>query len=171
MKGSRNLSLACGIALVVCLLSVFFRSAEPSYQGKSLSRWLDELPDLVHSEFDADAQIPARDALHHMGTNTLPFLLKRIQARNSPLKIKLIEWAERYDVSALRLKRAEFLREEAAIGLRLLGPKAIPAVPALVKLLRDTNTSPFAAYALAGIDPKAVLSLNNTNSSPKRPQL
>ena len=140
-----------GLLLVVTWLVSVIRPNEPSYQGKKLSRWLDELPDLVHSEFNADAQIPAKEALQHMGTNAIPFLLNRIQAQDSGLKLKAIVWAERHDVSALRLKRAEFRREEAAKGFRLLGPKAMPAIPALVKLLQNTNIGPYAVYALAGI--------------------
>jgi len=143
--------LTVGLLLTAaCLVSVN-RSKEPSYQGKSLSRWLDELPDLVLSEFNADAQIPAREALQHIGTNAIPFLLERIQAKDSTLKRKLIEWAERHDVSALRFKRAELRREEAAVGLRLLGPRALPAVPVLVSLLQSRQIGPFAAFALAGI--------------------
>src|SRR5438094_1631104 len=129
------LSMICLLLVVNWLVSVI-RANEPSYQGKKLSRWLDELPDLVHSEFNADAQIPAKEALQHMGTNAIPFLLERIQAKDSALKRKLIEWAERHDVSALRFKRAELRREEAAVGLRLLGSRALPAVPVLVSLLQ-----------------------------------
>src|SRR5258705_8185703 len=90
-----------GVLLVVAFLFSVTRSNEPSYQGKKLTQWLEELGD-PEPELQGDAELRRwHDVFHHMGTNAIPFLLKRIQAEDSALKAKVIGWAERHDVSVL----------------------------------------------------------------------
>jgi len=141
---------------VASLVSVT-RSNEPSYQGKKLSQWLEELGD-PEPELQGDAELRRwQEVFGHMGTNAIPFLLRRLQSRDSALKIKVIDWAERHDVSAPRFQRAEFRQTQAAVGFRLLGPQAASARAALVAILnRGGAAGWYAAYALAGIGQEAV---------------
>jgi len=150
----------CGF-LLVCLFWCF-RSKEPAYQGKKLSQWMDELPDLLEHEWNADTPIPAREALHNIGIKAIPHLLKRIQTRDWALKSKLIELDERYDLPVIHFKRATLRQCEAARGFRLLGPKGVSALPALEHLLHQGDDPPgFVAWAMAGIGSEAVALLTN----------
>jgi hypothetical protein len=157
-----------GLLLVVTWLVFVIRSNEPSYQGETLSQWLDALPDR-QPELQGDSQW--RRAFRHMGTNAIPFLLKRIQAEDSVLEAKLMDWAEKHDVSVvLPFKRSYFRQQRAAIGFRLLGSQAMSAVPELVDLMKRGGESGwFAAYALSGIGQEAVLPLAEalTNQAPE----
>ena len=148
------------LVVVSCHVSLT-RSKEPSYQGKKLTQWLEELPDL-EPELQGDAELHRwKDVFCHMGSNAVPFLLKMIQANDSALKAKVIDWAERHDVSALRLERAAFRQDQAAIAFRLLGSHARPAIPELVSLMKQARENGgSAAYALAGIGQEAVLPLS-----------
>ena len=53
---------------------------EPSYQGRSLSEWLNESDELK-----------AREAVAQIGTNAIPFLLKSVASEDSSLKKKLLK--------------------------------------------------------------------------------
>jgi len=147
---------------MVCLFWCF-RSKEPAYQGKKLSQWMHELPDLLEHEWNADSPIRAREALHNIGTKAIPHLLKRIQTRDWALKSKLIELDERYDLPGIHFERRAILRQcEAARGFRLLGPKGVLALPALEHLLHQgDDPGGFVAWAMAGIGSEAVVPLTN----------
>src|SRR5919108_2859547 len=165
-----------GLLAVVCLL-VLSSSDEPEYQGRELSRWLNEL---AHSDspVDADKPIPAREALREMGTKVIPHLLKRLRFRDSFAKRNLVRLAlragfidiERYTREEYLFKREGYYHATAANGFRLLGPKAVSALPDLVSLMNQGGSSGWsAAYAIAGIGPEAVRPITQalTNQNPE----
>jgi hypothetical protein len=59
---------ACG-AMVVIALAFLAAPHEPSYKGKSLSQWLES-----YDPEDLTASAPATEAIHHIGTNALPYI-------------------------------------------------------------------------------------------------
>src|SRR5580700_3724096 len=61
--------------------------AEPSYQGKSLSEWLDE----YNRAGSTDKIGPVSEAIRAMGTNSLPFLLANIRPADSPRAKKFFD--------------------------------------------------------------------------------
>lgn len=118
---------------------------EPSYQGKSLSEWLNE-----------SDEVRAREALAEMGTNAIPFLLKSIADKDSPLKKKLLKLAGKQSVINFNIYSAQAKQLEAMAGFELLGAKAAPAIPALEKLFENGETTIAAGMSLAVIGNESV---------------
>src|SRR6266481_4935661 len=70
----------CGLAFVIALL-VFTRASEPRYNGRSLSRWLKIERDSMSATVTGNPE--AEDAVRHIGTNALPYLIKLLDYENS----------------------------------------------------------------------------------------
>jgi HEAT repeats len=152
------------------------RSREPRYEGKSLTYWLEQYNETAmvqHGKEEECAQ--AKHAVHQIGTNANPTLLRMLRAKDSRLMIKLetlvgqqrfvkspfvsadqkhdlantgfgILGAEAKDavpglISIYRENISEDLRTTAANALRLIGPAAKEAVPALLESLARPNLS------------------------------
>jgi HEAT repeat protein len=162
------------ILLVVLLVAVLgglawqvLRPREPVYEGKTLSAWL------ADSHHMAEAQ-EAREAVHKMGTNTFPTLLRMLRKRDSDLKLRLVRFARKQHFITIRFISASKPNEEAVAAFRILGAEGKGAVPGLIEIY-DQHLSPKSqmetANALAWIGPaaqSAVPSLlretNNTNN-------
>lgn len=208
------------IALVVVLVVLagiigwqVLREREPVYQGKSLPEWLEgytPLPfprtfalgrptvGLVGStgrmqgyRFDS-AKVDA--AVRHIGTNALPSLLRMLRARDSDLRLKLLQLVGQHKHIAFRMNRAsdgsldlrathrvfgvdytpsEILNFRAVAGFRALGSDARQAVPELIEIYQQSPESgPWGAgAALGAIGPDAreaipslLLNVGNTNA-------
>jgi hypothetical protein len=93
-------------AVIMCVVSAaLWMSREPTYNGRSLSYWFQRLPALSASEnvvgyvpAKSTASIPsvaeyraALAAIQAIGTNGLPFLISKLQARPPPRLIALIQ--------------------------------------------------------------------------------
>jgi peptidoglycan/xylan/chitin deacetylase (PgdA/CDA1 family) len=162
--------------MVLLLLAVLgsgawftFRSTEPEYQGKKLGAWLWELevsPDTISPAWKESVQ-----AIRAMGTNALPSLLARLQARDSRLKLRTVGWVQ--DTLELDLgdSLAEVQKRRAIAGFRILGRVAEPAIPQLTALVSaaDTETAASALMALAELGgprtiPPLIAALTNNNS-------
>ena len=112
--------LGAGLVLIAVVWAIS-RDREPSYNGRRLSEWVDLLP---------EKQEEASDAIHHMGTNTFPMVLKWLRSGPAPWKVRtlfglpnrhlpdfLLRWLD--DIPAqVRIGRAyqvvDVLKEEAA---------------------------------------------------------
>jgi hypothetical protein len=119
---------------------------EPEYDGKKLSEWLRAYE--LGSSNDNERKIVEReqqaatDAIQHIGTNALPWLLKRI-AYNPPV------WKEKIGAHIAKINskllthwylEGDRLGFDALQGFRLLGPRAAPAMPELTRMMRgDTR--------------------------------
>lgn len=118
---------------------------EPVYQGKSLSAWLDQYwenaiePTNVRKSEASKEQ--AESAVRHIGTNALPQLLQMLAAEDSKLKLRTMDFLDRYSPIKLRLSRALEKHNHAGAGFGLLGSEAKPAIPGLVKLLQGADVS------------------------------
>lgn len=124
-----------------------FGNVEPVYQGKRLTYWLQN-PNTDE----------AGEALVAMGSNAFPILLRRLQARDSLWKKKLMELAEQQNVISVEFSTAEDHWFEAVAGFAMLGDKAAGAVPSLVGLHRNSAAPALrerVAEALGAIGPSA----------------
>lgn len=163
MKKRLLLVAACGF----CLLDwswFYFSTPEPAYRGHSLSQWLK----LYHDD-PANAWPPAPGgrgpqsraaarAVHQIGTNALPWLLKWtpcedrwVNEGGTSIRCQLyLSILGEYPYSRFRtfaascaerlLKpKSEFYAAAAVDGVRILGEQAAPLVPALARLLCQTN--------------------------------
>ena len=165
------------IAIICPLLAMLglaawltFRSTEPAYQGKRLSTWLWELevsPDTVSPSWKESVQ-----AIRALGTNALPWLLARLPARDSRLKVQTVGWVQ--DALGLDFEDslADVQRRRALAGFQVLGRAAEPAIPQLTALVSaaDVETAASALTALAGIGgprtiPPLLGALTNGNPS------
>jgi len=174
----RALIVIAGCALVAIALVAFWPAErEPQYNGKKLSEWLVAYEfSLSGTLFLNDSHAEARDAVYHIGTNALPWLLRWLQndVRKTPkwktslfvLACKLHlkgthvvvapdgtkgYWADQSPVASLIKNRERTLADCARDhGFKLLGEQAVDALPELVRLAHGTNAtvSSRAKYAL-----------------------
>jgi HEAT repeat protein len=150
---------------------VWPRDVEPVYQGKKLSRWLELYNGGIIEGSSVDQIHEAKEAIHAMGSNAVPCLLKWGQYRTPLWRTKLADLAHRLpgnpnlgDVKAYR----------AAVAwqaLSLLGPEARSAVPELTRLVNDPNAE-FSyrepLYALGEIGEDGLPPLLAVLADPKR---
>lgn len=136
------------IALVILGLAFVWaalpRDHEPIYQGRALSDW-------VISERRAEMhEIPEKgpeEAILHIGTNGLPYLVKWLAYSAPRRDLRLFGIPFSFHSRSRRLE----LTQGSLMAFRILGPRAAPALPDLVNLLKGTNVF-FAAQALDLID-------------------
>lgn len=168
MRKHRKLLLAILFTgLVVVIVTVTVGEREPSYKGRKLHEWAEIYGS--PETYGAGAEDEARQALQHIGTNSVPFLLQWIaydarpsRARRMAVKIvsrvplirsvpTVKNWLFRDDP---RLRRAE----AAAGAFEVLGPHARAAIPELGRLAglsTDPGPARRALDALTGIGPLA----------------
>src|SRR6266850_2573494 len=144
------------IALIILLFAVVgmvvwraARSSEPVYQGKQLSRWLDE------AFWTGGPNTQMTTAIQSMGTNALPTLLKMINSRDSRFRSALVMYSRRPSRVLFRVHSAQDYHWMAMWGFNALGPTGKPALPALINLLNhgDEDARAAAAYCLGVIGP------------------
>lgn len=125
----------------VAVLVVWPDETEPSYQGRTLTEWLlYERP----AEAPAVTRNPQVEAIRHIGTNALPFLLK--WGQYEPPAWRRVARAAVWRLNCgIRLDDPQADRAEAAwLGFQILGAEASPAIPGLAKLMNGRNS--FLAY-------------------------
>jgi len=102
---------------------------KPSYGGKSLSSWMDSYgagPGGYKPNPQAD------DALHHIGTNAVPYLLRLLYATNYTSKDKPFMAVT---------PPASWEHWKAFLGFQALGPLGKAAIPELVKLAHKPDAT------------------------------
>ncbi len=139
MKRRRRLTLCILLAFIFIGVAILLSlpEAEPSYEGRRLSVWLDDANPIIGEE----AKKLAHVALIAIGTNAIPHLLKMVLAHDSFPKQKLAEfsvwqsvvpWTYHYSPAALFQRRA-------VTGFRELGWEAASAIPAVTRLLKSPD--------------------------------
>ena len=143
-----------------------YATREPSYQGKSLFKWLNEVYHPQDEDPGDEAQ--ARAAIRAIGKSCLPTLLRMVQAQDSALKMKLMAWAEKQSVVDFHFRPAYEIQYNAFIGFQVLGAEGKDAIPTLAVLLPNTNSGYFAAACLTATGPTGLPILRHglTNLNP-----
>jgi hypothetical protein len=168
-------------AVVFLLLNTDER--EPKYNGHSLSYWVNIFGDQWYNFLFASVDprfAEATNAVSHIGTNALPYLLKWIRYEQPSWRSKLIRQVRQLPSSYLpKDKLSNFIEGNnnrkayyAASSFRILGTNALPALPELTAMMRDTtspNTALRAAFALSALGPSAFPILTNALADPKQP--
>lgn len=150
---------------VIWLLS----SSEPNYQGKKLSAWLKDFDKPYETTFIVsfdDMPADALKAIRAMGADSLPTLLKHIQAHDSLVVEKLYDLWDKQSVIKFRPTPAIVIQRRASIALAALGPKALPALPQLEKMLNDGQTLRPVSLSIAYMGEDGVKALTNALSNP-----
>lgn len=83
----------------------------------------------------------AATALTRIGTNAIPTLLRLLQAHDGKLKLKLFAMTEKQRFMKVRFTRATTLNMEAGNGFLVLGSRAKPALPELIKIYDQSASS------------------------------
>jgi hypothetical protein len=171
----RKLWILLGCAIALILITTLLREREPRYEDHSLLEWI-----AIADHGDKDNEYSERDAqeaVRHIGTNAIPFLIKCIEYRERP-------WQTRLGALCYKLpgKFADPLsnlveghgaqRQLAAFsGLYILGPDARPAIPALTNLLTQPPLVDYCMHVLTQIGGDgltAVLNVLTNQASPFR---
>ena len=144
--------IACLLAALV-LVAVSFRNREPHYKGHSLSYWVTLYGDTA---WDEGGDPKAREAISHIGTNALPFLLNWIRYEQQPSRVRTaaISFFSRRVPKAITpeslvrwvCEDKEKSKADGAVhAFYALGSQIRPALPELFRLMNDrssTNASP-----------------------------
>ncbi|MDB6068091.1 MAG: domain containing protein [Pedosphaera sp.] len=140
------------------------RPHEPEYHGRRLTSWLAydaaHLPSLDAMATQAE-QDRVEDAVRHIGPDAIPVLMKLLRARDGVFNQQLVSLSLRYPFIPLHPRSAAECNAMAILGFKILGSIAKPAVPALTKLLDDSegDGAVLASMALARIGPCAQASV------------
>lgn len=154
------------LLLVAGVVGYLSTPREPAYEGKSLGTWIEPFCQQTKTGIDApggqanfEKLQPSRRAVAAMGTNALPFLIARLNHRESPIhrKLRLILKNQKFITYQLNAPQVEYIRSIRALAN--LGPVAQPAVPALTAHCRDPLLAPHASYALIAIGEEGVKAL------------
>jgi hypothetical protein len=171
-------SFAASLIILLVGLGWFFihhAFREPVYRGKTLTLWLRTYAYSSSYGRYSRAWNEADDAVHHIGTNGIPILLRMIRQKDSNLKLRLVALAKKQRLIKIHFVPAAERNVEASRAFIVLGDVAKGAVPALLKLCNE-NISVDSRCAiedsLAWIGPAAkpaipVLLHATTNSAPK----
>jgi hypothetical protein len=137
------LAIAGFIALVAGLWLLLNRNAEPSYEGKRLSEWV-EIYSSASQPFAEFQQ--AASAIRAIGTNALPFLIQWAASEPGAVRHCLTTVSQRLPsrISNNRTVTDWLLEPQmrsfmARLALGVLGEDAVPAVPALHQVALNSS--------------------------------
>lgn len=145
----RRMLTAAGCLLLAGVAAAFLlRDKEPRYQRRPLSAWV--LAYAAPGRKHPDTELrQAADAIRHIGTNAVPFLLTWIRYETPPGKAERLaalsrplNWLNKEFGAAgsWALRDSEADRATAAVSaFGVLGDQAHDAIPELTELLTSTN--------------------------------
>jgi len=144
---------ACAVGMIV----YSGLTAQPTYEGRSLSSWLDEA-----GTWDDNGPAPVSLAFRTMGTNALPFLVEHALSPRSPWRDRLqyaFQWLGWTKLRGFVDKR--YRRQMAAFAvLEHLGSDATNALPFIFSAMRaDLQRNTYWADALMAVmdaDPSVI---------------
>jgi HEAT repeat protein len=167
-----GLCLLAGAGLGVALL---INLREPSYQGRTLTEWLDQAND----EGAMWGRAPSEDAaaaVRAIGPRAVPILLDMVSTKDTRWRELLEGLADnpRFPIH-LHVRQSEEVEEIGSYGFYWLGNSGKSAVPTLVTLLNDNDyrIRSLAAFCLGAIgepSPDAIAALINGLGKPDQPR-
>ena len=147
------------LALIVGTVAVLaWWSREPSYHGRALTSWLQQVYDTPLSETQRLSE--AQAAVRAIGAEkALPVLLKLAEAQDGPIRSWVIKKNEKWNIRVLKMREAEDTQQLGIAGFEVLGTNCARAVPERTRLLEDTNHAFTAVRCLADIGKQAEFAL------------
>jgi HEAT repeat protein len=151
-----------GLLLVVTIGSALFywHLRNPSFGGQSLNEWIEEYKEAMDSRDNpgpnhrgADYAV---DAVRKMGPAAVSRLVGMMEAKDSRLKLELIDLARKQSMVDVPFDPASSRRSLPVEILCDLGPSASSAVPRLIPLLHDSELGSDAGRVLAAIGASSV---------------
>jgi hypothetical protein len=141
-KRKKPLIAAALLATAIAFVVLHQPNDEPQYAGHGLSYWLLLNPELLGED---------KEGLQHIGTNSIPWLLKYMQYEDSPWRGKLYSIspaAAKDRVWSITKPRSAHLAGASATVFRYLGTNGILAIPKLVDFMHNTNAPQTAVNAM-----------------------
>lgn len=159
---------------VISFLAI--RPSEPSYNGRTLSRWLQQYTEYQEYHYPAaQAAAPyileAQEAIRATGTNAIPVALRWISYEPSLFTLTLIHFMQNFApvIGTVSMTKRERFVFQAEMVFDILGSDARPAIPELTRLAIESRneTRVFrCARALVAIGPEGVSGLITIISAP-----
>jgi hypothetical protein len=154
MKRLRLILLVVMVLIGGGLAWQLFENREPRYQGRNLTQWLEIYNDAAASAAKTnrmDTIVEARNAVRSIGTNAVPFLLKKLSARETPIERRFKRLAGSQSWIHFHFANRRTL---AYAGFHILGEEARSAAPALAQLTRhrDREVRFFALESLSSLN-------------------
>jgi len=115
-------------------------SHEPVYGGKTLTLWLRTYDPSSPLGRGSREWNETDDAVRHIGTNAIPFLLRMLRETDSSLKLALAALAQRQRFIKIHFVPATTRNIEASKAFIVLGDAAKDAVPDLMKAYDENNS-------------------------------
>jgi HEAT repeat protein len=144
--------LILGIALLV-------PSRSPQYQGKTLWEWVQALPNNYVPLLQRGPPNEAQEALRHVGSNAIPYLIRMLRARDSAFVENIKCRLDKYPFINFAYRHAWQDRIDALKAVAVLGPVAQATIPEISNVLTQRLEVNLALRALGAIGPEAVPSL------------
>lgn len=147
------------LILAILALIPLWLLREPSYQGRSLSEWLNDTAAIPFDQTNLVKNTPASQAvaaIRGLGPKAVPHLTRMLsanQTRFSELRREIVNTIVR---RRNHLPSIWELRRRGFVGLYLLGPKAAPAVPEILGFLEQSPDRIELWYLLVNIGPASV---------------
>jgi len=124
--------------------------AEPVYQGRKLSEWLED----SFQGQEAETRRAAEQAVQRMGTNALPWLMSEFSRRDPKWKAATRRWLAKQSWTNGRIRTEEYRIWLAANGLYILRPAT--ALPELSGYLGDEQRGDAVAQVLSATKEPAI---------------
>lgn len=145
-------------SLLTIAIAIYFAQTQPSYKGRNLDSWLDEVHERGVSE-------DFRAAIDSMGTNSLKQLMKYSVAIDTKLKVRTFTFFKNKLGLDLPFHFAESRRGPALAALMHLGPHAAPIIP---DLMANFEKHPFTTvfplvFIRQGVEPALINLCQSTN--------
>jgi hypothetical protein len=128
-------------ALLAGMLSLYVHhNREPSYQGRTLTRWLEVFHKASDDPLANEAILNAStNAVRQIGTNAIPFLLKKVASREWVFRGRVESLLERQSLIHFHFARPDYKNVLGMSGFIILGKDAKSAVPELIMLSKDPD--------------------------------
>src|SRR5207247_2579622 len=130
---------------------------EPVYQGRMLRTWLEEFD----QSYGSTNYYAAQEAIHAMGTNALPFLVRYLRMRDAPFHLQWIRLKAKLHLMRGSVEYAVFWHRRAATACAELGPEGAPAFPAMAEAMNDPHAAHEVGGALSRMLPASAPVLTN----------
>ncbi len=128
------------LAVAVLIISAVLMDREPAYQGRALSVWLQTYDPSSRYGRGSPQWNEADEAVRQIETNSIPFLLQMLRAKDSKLKLEVMALARKQKLLRIHFVPASARNLEASRAFIALGDTAKDAVPGLMRIYAESNS-------------------------------
>ncbi len=136
MKFKRRALLVFSVLTFVVLVWQLTRPAQPEFDGKSLTHWIEKI-----GSSDIDEEAHAFAVIQSIGTNALPTIFQLLEKTDSAPKRWFLQFVGSIPVFQFSFKTAEEWRQAAKTALILTGEESRRmSIPVLVRLSKSSDS-------------------------------